>query len=52
MPLTYVIDASRRIIIARASGVLTEDDLRYRRSSSVRTPEARAMMMRRLASMT
>lgn len=28
MPLTYVIDASRRIIIARASGVLTEDDMR------------------------
>jgi len=28
MPLTYTIDASRRIIIARASGVLTEDDLR------------------------
>src|SRR5689334_17710938 len=28
MPLTYMIDASRRIIVARASGVLTEDDLR------------------------
>ena len=31
MPLTYVIDASRRIIIAGASGVLTEDDLRSTR---------------------
>jgi len=31
MPLTYVIDASRRIIVARASGVLTEDDLRSTR---------------------
>jgi hypothetical protein len=28
MPLTYVIDASRRIIVSRATGVLTEDDLR------------------------
>jgi hypothetical protein len=28
MPLTYRIDASRRIIVARASGVLTEEDLR------------------------
>jgi hypothetical protein len=28
MPLTYMIDASRRIIVARASGILTEDDLR------------------------
>jgi len=28
MPLTYLIDASRRIIVARASGILTEDDLR------------------------
>jgi hypothetical protein len=28
MPLTYVIDASRRIIIVRASGILGEDDLR------------------------
>ena len=28
MPLTYQIDASRRIIVARASGILTEDDLR------------------------
>jgi len=31
MPLTYMIDASRRIIVARASGVLTEDDLRSMR---------------------
>ena len=31
MPLTYVIDASRRIVVARASGVLTEDDLRSTR---------------------
>jgi hypothetical protein len=31
MPLTYIIDASRRIIVARASGVLTEDDLRSTR---------------------
>jgi hypothetical protein len=31
MPLTYTIDASRRIIVARASGVLTEDDLRSTR---------------------
>lgn len=31
MPLTYVIDASRRIIVARASGILSEDDLRSTR---------------------
>lgn len=31
MPLTHVIDASRRVIVARASGVLTEDDLRATR---------------------
>ena len=31
MPLTYLIDASRRIIIVRASGSLTEDDLRSSR---------------------
>ena len=31
MPLTYVIDASRRIIITRASGILTEDELRSSR---------------------
>ena len=31
MPLTYVIDASRRIITARASGILTEEDLRATR---------------------
>ena len=31
MPLTYVIDASRRTIVVRASGVLTEDDLRSTR---------------------
>ena len=28
MPLTHMIDASRRIIVARATGPLTEDDLR------------------------
>ena len=31
MPLTHVIDASRRIIVARATGILTEDDLRATR---------------------
>jgi hypothetical protein len=31
MPLTYTIDTSRRIIVSRASGVLTEDEMRSTR---------------------
>jgi hypothetical protein len=31
MPLTYVIDASRRIIVVRASGILTESEMRSTR---------------------